>query len=126
MESLRDSVETSVSLGLFTSVQEASRAHVFDATLGKCSMKQCRDQLSNFNPARLSSEPYPSEDRPRGKADTASVAYHRAQIKKHGHTAPIWVGVKGGSYTLLDGAHRIVASYLEGKKSIPAYAVVVG
>ena len=38
---------------------------------------------------------------------------------------PIWIAYKGGDFTLLDGAHRIVATYLENKRTILAYVVRV-
>ena len=31
---------------------------------------------------------------------------------------PIWIVYKKKQYTLLDGAHRIVANYIENKKNI--------
>ena len=33
------------------------------------------------------------------------------------------VGLKKGEYTLLDGAHRIVSTYLENKRTIPTYII---
>jgi ParB-like chromosome segregation protein Spo0J len=85
-------------------------------------MSQCRN-LDNFNPARLSEDPYPKEDRPRGQKDLDSIVYHRQMIRKQGHTEPIWIVLKNGKYTLLDGAHRIVSTYLENKRTIPCYVV---
>jgi ParB-like chromosome segregation protein Spo0J len=79
--------------------------------------------LHNFDTNRLSDNPYPEENRPRGQADLDSVVHHRQTIKQQGHIEPIWVASKRGTYTLLDGAHRIVATYLEGKRKIPAYIV---
>ncbi len=81
------------------------------------------DILDNFNTNRLSSNPYPKENRPRGQADLDSVLHHRQIIRQQGATEPIWIVLKKGTYTLLDGAHRIVATYLEHKRTIPAYIV---
>lgn len=39
-------------------------------------MSKCLE-LNNFNPARLSNEPYPEHNRPRGQKDLDSVLYHR-------------------------------------------------
>ena len=36
--------------------------------------------------------------------------------------APIWMIQKNNKYILLDGAHRIVASYIE---NIPMYAYII-
>jgi len=83
---------------------------------------KCRE-LNNFNPARLSKDPYPKEDRPRGQADLDSVLHHRRIIRQQGDTEPIWIVLKKGNYTLLDGAHRIIATYLETKRTIPAYII---
>lgn len=122
METLRDSVETSVSMKLFPSLQTASYYHIFKSELEKIPLSTCRE-LENFNPVRLSDDPYPEEDRPRGQADLDSVLYHRRRIAKHGQTEPIWLALKDGRFTLLDGAHRIVAAYLERKRTLSAYIV---
>jgi hypothetical protein len=125
IESMIDSVETSVNgLKLFSSEKESAHAHIFKSSFGKVSISQCRD-MDNFNPARLSSDPYPKTDRPRGQSDLDSVTYNRNYIREHGHTIPIWIAIKKGRYILLDGAHRIVSTYLEKKRSIPAYIVKV-
>jgi len=44
-------------------------------------------------------------------------------INNQGHTTPIWIALKNGEYKLLDGAHRIVATHLEKKETIPAYII---
>ena len=122
MDSLRDSVETSVTIKVFPSLQKAAYHHVFDSEFVKFPISKCRE-LQNFNPARLSENPYPKDDRPRGQRDLDSVAHHRRIIRTQGHTEPIWVASVDGEYTLLDGAHRIVATYLEHKRTIPCYVV---
>jgi ParB-like chromosome segregation protein Spo0J len=38
---------------------------------------------------------------------------------------PVWIAKQKGRYILLDGAHRLVATYLEGKRTVPAYIVHV-
>ena len=81
--------------------------------------------MVNFNPARLSQNPYPVNNRPRGKADLDSVSHHRRLIRKDEETAPIWVAQKGGEYILLDGAHRIVAYYLENKRQVPCCLITI-
>lgn len=80
-------------------------------------------ELNNFNPSRLSKDPYPEDDRPRGQKDLYSVLHHRRIIRKQNNTEPIWIALKRGEYTLLDGAHRIVATYLENKRNIPTYLI---
>ena len=123
MESLQDSVETSVSMKLFSSLKIASYNHIFKSKLARLPLSKCRE-LNNFNSAlRLSKDPYPKEDRPRGQHDLDSVLRHRQIIRREGHTEPIWVALKKGEYTLLDGAHRIVATYLENKRTIPTYII---
>ena len=125
MESLKvmkDSVETSVSIKLFSSIETASYYHIFKSKLFQFPLSKCRE-LNNFNQARLSKDPYPEEDRPRGQTDLKSVLHHRRIIRQHGHTEPIWIALKKGEYTLLDGAHRIVATYLENKRIIPSYII---
>jgi len=47
-------------------------------------MSEC-DNLENFNPKRLSQDPYPEQNRPRGQANLNSVIHHREVIKSTGH-----------------------------------------
>jgi hypothetical protein len=122
LQDIKDSVETSVSIKLFASLKISSYYHIFNSKLLQFPLIQCKE-LNNFNPARLSKDPYPEEDRPRGKKDLDSVIHHRRIIRKQGHTEPIWIAFKKGEYILLDGAHRIVAAYLENKRTIPTYLI---
>ena len=117
-----DSVDTSVDMKLFSSQKESAYAHIFKSTFTTLPISQCRD-MDNFNSARLSKDPYPKEDRPRGQKDLESVLHHRRIIRQHGNTEPIWIALKKGEYTLLDGAHRIVSTYLENKRTIPTYII---
>jgi hypothetical protein len=122
LQDIKDSVETSVSIKLFSSLKVSSYHHIFNSKLIQFSLENCRE-LNNFNPERLSKDPYPINNRPRGQKDLDSVLYHRRTIRKQGHTEPIWIALKKGKYILLDGAHRIVATYLENKRSIPTYII---
>jgi hypothetical protein len=124
LQTIKDSVETSVSIKLFSSLKISSYYHIFKSKLIRLPMSQCRN-LHNFNPARLSEDPYPKEDRPRGQKDLDSVLHHRRMIRQQGHTEPIWIVLKKGEYTLLDGAHRIVSTYLENKRTIPTYIIEI-
>jgi len=122
IQDMKDSVETSVSIKLFSSLNISSYYHIFKSKLVRFPLSKCRE-LHNFNPARLSKDPYPKEDRPRGQKDLESVLHHRRIIRQRGQTEPIWIALKKGEYTLLDGAHRIVSTYLENKRNIPAYII---
>jgi hypothetical protein len=122
LQVMKDSVETSVSIKLFSSLKISSYYHIFKSKLCSFSLSKCRE-LNNFNPARLSKDPYPKEDRPRGQKDLESVLHHRQIIRQEGRTEPIWIALKKGEYTLLDGAHRIIATYLENKRNIPTYII---
>jgi len=124
IQSMIDSAETSVSLKLFSDLKEASYAHIFNTKYTTFLISQCED-LENFNPLRLTEEPYPVENRPRGQKDLDSVIYHREKIKENGITDAIWLAYKDGQYILLDGAHRIAATNLEKKTTIPAFIVFV-
>jgi len=124
LQDIKDSVETSVTIKLFPSLKVASYCHIFNSNLARFSLSHCKE-LNNFNEKRLSIDPYPEDDRPRGAKDLESVLHHRRIIRKEGHTEPIWIAFKNGEYTLLDGAHRIVATYLEKKRTIPTYIVTI-
>ena len=122
INTLKDSVETSVALKIFPSKESASRAHIFNTTFTVLVLNESLwNHLENFNPARLSNTPY--KNKPRGEKNMKSVNYHKEQIQKYGYTSPIWVAKKGDIYTLLDGAHRLVATYLAKKLKIPAFIV---
>ena len=61
-----NSIGTSMLLRLFPSEKDAAYAHIFKSTFLKFPMVDARG-LENFNHAvRLSKEPYPKDDRPRG------------------------------------------------------------
>lgn len=125
IQSMKDSIETSLTLKLFKTIEAAALAHIYKSTLCHFSMQDCEHILYNFNPARLqktASRAYPLDNRPRGSEDLASVKYHRNLVKKN-KAQPIWILLKGKKYYLLDGAHRIVASYIEGKKYVKAHVV---
>ena len=121
---LRDSIETSISMNLFKDKQEAIMKHIFNSKLKYFSISKCKN-LNNFNPKRLQKsaiKAYPLNDRPRGNKDIQSVKYYQKQIQNKIDIAPIWI-IKKNNYILLDGAHRIVASYIENKNYIPAYII---
>ena len=88
IKSIKDSVETSIAIKLFSSEKQSSYYHIFHSIFNTIPISQCRD-MKNFNPMRLSEDPYPEHDRPRGKSDLDSVKYHRRIIKKNGNTEPI-------------------------------------
>ena len=120
MNTLKDSVMTSVALKIFSSEETASRAHIFKSTFTVLD-KSLWNDLKNFNPNRLSNTPY--KNKPRGENNMKSVNFHKKQIQQYGQTSPIWVAKDGNTLTLLDGAHRLVATYLAGKSEIPAFIV---
>ena len=122
IDTLQDSVRTSVTLKLFRTKKSAMYYHIFHSRYVRFPLSQLKT-VDNFDTRRLSSNPYPKENRPRGQADLDSVSYHRRTIREQGDTTPIWIVLKKGTYTLLDGAHRIVATYLEHKRTIPAYII---
>jgi len=68
---------------------------------------------------------YPINNRPRKENDIKSVKYYQTQIKKGIFIQPIWLINQKGKYILLDGAHRIVASYIENEKFINSYVIYI-
>ena len=120
-----DSVETSVSMNIFKNKQDASLAHIYKSKLVKIPLSTFKD-TDNFNQDRLQKsavKAYPLNDRPRGKVDISSVKYYQKQIQQKKEITPIWMIQKNKKYILLDGAHRIVASYIEGKQYVYAYII---
>jgi hypothetical protein len=122
---LHDSIETSVSIKLFKSKEEATIKHIFNSKLIYFPLSKCNN-LDNFNPERLQTtaiKAYPLDNRPREDEDISSVEYYQKLIKNKLDIQPIWIMKKNNNYVLLDGAHRIVASYIENKHYIPTYLI---
>lgn len=124
--SLKDSICTSVKLKIFSTKKISLKNHLENSKLIKFSMKNCKNNLLNFNPERLkktATKAYPLKNRPRGINDIKSVKYIQKQIKNKKNIIPIWILKKNKKYILLDGAHRIVAHFIENKKFIPSYII---
>ena len=124
---LKDSIITSVSMKIFKNIEDASVAHIFKSMLVKLPLSLFTD-VDNFNPDRLKKKAinaYPINDRPRCNSDITCVKYYQKQIKQKKEISPIWLIQINNKYVLLDGAHRIVASYILGKKNINAYVITL-
>jgi len=135
---MQDSIETAITLKLFKSRDEAISKHIFNSKLVSFPLSKCKSSLNNFNPERLQSsatKAYPlSEEggRPRGESDIKSVKHYQKLIRDKSDIPPIWImkknakknGKEKNKFILLDGAHRIVASYIEKQKYIPAFLIV--
>jgi len=122
---IKDSIDTSITMKLFTNRKEASYAHIFKSELVKIPMKTFKN-VNNFNPNRLQKsavKAYPPHDRPRGNKDISSVKYYQKLIKEKKEVTPIWMIKKNNEYILLDGAHRVVSNYIEGKRYINSYII---
>ena len=124
---LKDSISTSLKLKIFLTKKQAEKSHLYNSKLIKFPMSNCRNKLKNFDSNRLKKtaiKAYPLTNRPRGDDDIKSVKFNQKQIKNKNNIIPIWiVETKKNNYVLLDGAHRIVAHYIETKKNIPAYII---
>ena len=122
---IKDSVETSIAIKIFNNKQESLFAHIYLSKLLKIQLSIFHN-VNNFNPDRLQNsaiKAYPPNNRPRGNKDISSVKYYQKQIQQKKDITPIWIIYKNNEYILLDGAHRIVASYIEDKKYINAYMI---
>jgi hypothetical protein len=125
MDYLKDSVETSVDLKIFKNIEQASSAHIFKSELIKLPLSIFKN-VKNFDPQRLQEsalKAYPITNRPRGGDDIKSVKFYQTQLKQKINIHPIWMIHKDETYILMDGAHRIVASFIENKKHIYAYVI---
>lgn len=122
---LQHSIDTSVSMKIFKNRENASMAHIFKSKLVKIPLSTFKN-VDNFDSNRLQEsavKAYPINDRPRGDKDISSVKYFQKKIQQKTDITPIWIIKKNNKYILLDGAHRIVASYIENKKYITAYLI---
>ena len=126
MSSIVDSIDTSVDTKIFKNREEAAYSHIFNSKLVKIPLNTFKNNnVDNFDSVRLqnsSVKAYPLTDRPRGKEDIISVKYYQKQIQQKKEITPVWMIQKNKKYILLDGAHRIVASYIE---DIPVYAYII-
>ena len=68
---------------------------------------------------------YPINDRPRGEDDIKSVNYFVKTLKSKKSIPPISILKRRNECILLDGAHRIVATYIAKRKTIDAIMVSV-
>jgi len=123
---LQDSIDTSVSMKIFQTREEASLAHIFKSKIDKIPLS-IFEVVDNFDPNRLqltAEDAYPLPNgRPRGDKDISSVKFYQNQIQQKTDITPIWMIQKNNKYILLDGAHRIVASYIENIKHLNAYII---
>jgi len=128
---LQDSIDTSVSMKIFKNRETATMAHIFKSKLDKISLSLFKDinKVDNFDSNRLqvsAVKAYPLPNgRPRGDKDISSVKFYQKQIQQKNDITPIWLIHKNSKYILLDGAHRIVASYIEDIKHINAYIIYI-
>jgi hypothetical protein len=136
---LQDSIDTSIDMEFFKNRKESSFAHIFNSNLVLLPLSTFMSNgVENFKSIRLQKsavKAYPLHDlevgdgttsiiipgRPRGDHDLSSIKYYQKRIRNKLDVPPIWIICKNKKYTLLDGAHRIVASYIENQKFIPAY-----
>ena len=136
LNSYVDSVETSLTLKLFSTRQLAELYHQSHTMEYMMQMSDVSN-IHNFDSNRLQStieEAYPLENRPRGPADLTSVRFHMQEIERQ-RVEPIWIVCKKeyisilnqiyerDVYYLTDGAHRIVAHHLCNKNEIPCRVV---
>jgi hypothetical protein len=124
---LQDSIDTSVSMKIFKNREDASIAHIFKSKLIKIPLSTFAD-VDNFSPGRLQNsavKAYPIHNRPRCKSDITCVKYYQKQIQQKKEISPIWLMQVNDKYLLLDGAHRIVASYILGKKYVLSYVIIL-
>lgn len=124
---LQHSIETSIYMNFFKLKEEASLAHIYKSKLVKFSLNLFESNVYNFDSIRLQKSAilaYPLSNRPRGIIDINSVKFHQKQLKKK-ELQPIWILLKDKKYILLDGAHRIVASYIEKKSYIYAFIIKI-
>ena len=128
---LQDSIDTAISMKIFKNREDASLAHIFQSKLNKIHLSIFKDtnKVDNFDPNRLQTtaeEAYPLPNgRPRGSQDISSVKFYQNQIQQQQDITPIWIIQKNNKYILLDGAHRIVASYIEDIKQLNAYIIYI-
>lgn len=102
MNELQDSINTAIDMNLFKNRETASVEHIFNHKLIKIPIFTFFN-VDNFDPILFTKD--------------ISVKYHQNK------DSPIWLIYKNKRYILLDGEHKIVANYIEGKRFINAYVI---
>ena len=124
---LQDSIYTSISMKFFKNRKEASSAHIYNSKLVSLPLS-IFTSVDNFDSNRLQKsavKAYPINNRPRGNKDISSVKYYQKLIQQKKEIPSIWMIQKNKKYILLDGAHRIVASYIENNQNINSYIIIL-
>jgi hypothetical protein len=124
---ITDSVSASITIKLFDNIKDSCYAHVFNTKLGKFDLVNYNKQyIKNINKNRLADSPelaYPESDRPRGDNDLLSVKYHQERLQNGENLEAIWIIEKNGKKYILDGFHRLAASYIEKRTNIDAFFI---
>ena len=124
---ITDSVAASITIKLFDNIIDSCFVHIFNSKLIKFDLVNYDKQyITNINKNRFSETPelaYPENDRPRGNSDLSSVKYHQSKIQNGEELEAIWIIEKNGKKYILDGFHRLTASYIEKKTNIDAYFI---
>jgi len=122
-----DSVSASLTIKLFDNIKESCFVHIFNSQLRHFELSNYKKPfITNINKNRLSSTPelaYPENDRPRGDNDLKSVEFHMSKLQNGESLEPIWIIEKKGKRYILDGFHRLAASYIENKEWIDSYYI---
>ena len=121
---ITDSVSASITIKLFDNIKDSCFAHVFNSKIGKFDLVNYnKEYIKNINKNRLAETAemaYPECDRPRGDNDLLSVKYHQERLKNGENLEAIWIIEKNGKKYILDGFHRLAASYIEKQTNIDA------
>ena len=124
---ISDSVAASITIKLFDNIKDSCFVHIFNSKISKFDLVNYnKKNIVNINKNRLSETvelAYPENDRPRGENDLKSVKYHQEILKNGDELEAIWIIEKNGKKYILDGFHRLAASYIEKKHNIDAYFI---
>ncbi len=123
-KTITDSVSASITIKLFDQIRDSCFAHVFKSKIGKFDLVNYnKEYIKNINKNRLAETAelaYPESDRPRGENDLISVKYHQERLRNGEKLEAIWIIEKNGKKYILDGFHRLAASYIEKRTNIDA------
>lgn len=124
---ITDSVLASITIKLFDNIKDSCFAHVFNSKMGKFDLVNYnKEYIKNINKNRLAETAelaYPEGDRPRGESDLVSVKYHQERLQNGENLEAIWIIEKNGKKYILDGFHRLAATYIEKRTNIDAFFI---
>jgi len=123
LKTIASSIRQNIEFNFFKNKYDACNAYVFNCKKKYINYMQWISKMHSFKKNRLKNTPeeaYPINDRPRGIKDIDSVNYWIQMIKNNNYIPPIIILNINNETHLVDGYHRLIATYILNKNNILA------